>query len=180
MRWLTFAILTAALLTLQSTVAPWFEVFRARPDWLLVAVVFLALYARAGDAVIGSWVIGACADLLTVERFGFLAISYALAAMLVVLVREYLLRYRARTQFVVTLVVGLLLQTAWMVYRRSSYGPTGSIAADLLGGPVFASVYTAAWAPLIHRGMLNISRPLGIVHRRYRFSGPRATGGAHV
>jgi len=180
MRWLTFAILAVVLLTLQSTVAPWFEVFRARPDWLLVTVVFLALYARAGDAVIASWVIGVCADLMTIERFGFLAVSYALAALLVILVREYLQRYRIRTQFVVTLAVCLLLQTAWMVYRRSAYRPTASIPADWLGGSVFTSVYTAAWAPLIHKALLGFSRPLGIVHRRYRYSRPRAMGDAHV
>lgn len=180
MRWFTFAILTAVLLTLQSSAAPWFEIFGARPDWLLVAVVFLALYARGYDAIIASWIIGACADLLTIERFGVLAISYALAAMLVTLSREYLLRYRARTQFAVVLVVGLLLQTGWMVYRRVSYGPAGSILTDWVGVSVLASVYTAAWAPLIHRGLLGMSRLLGITHPRYRYSGMRATGGAHV
>lgn len=180
MRWFAFGILAAVLLTLQSSVAPWLEVFGARPDWLLVAVVFLGLYARGRDAIIASWVIGACADLMTIERFGLLAVSYTLAAILVTVAREYLLRYRPRTQFVVTLVVCLLLQTAWLVYRRASYGPVGSIVVEWVGRPVLTAVYTACWAPPVHWILLNMSRLLGIVHPRYRYSGMRATSGADV
>ena len=51
MRWLTFAILAILVLTLQAAVAPRIELFSARPDFLLIVVVFLGLYAPSKDAI---------------------------------------------------------------------------------------------------------------------------------
>jgi len=58
MRWLSFLLLGVVLLTLQSAVAPRIELLGARPDWLLVVVVFFAMHAPPRDAVIGAWIIG--------------------------------------------------------------------------------------------------------------------------
>ena len=73
-------LLAVLALTLQSAIAPRLAIFGVRPDWILVLVVFFALHGRRRDAVIAGWSLGMCADLMSIERVGLLALSYALAA----------------------------------------------------------------------------------------------------
>lgn len=171
MRWFPFALLIGVLLVLQSVVAPRLEVFGARPDWVLVVVVFLAMHATPRDAILGSWVIGLCADLMTIERLGLLAVSYAIAAMAIASVRDYLFRRRAVTQFVATLLMCLLVRLAWTVYVRVMYDPGDGIIVSLGADVVLASVYTAAWAPIVHPWLLRLSRSFGMPQPRYTYAG---------
>lgn len=171
MRWTTFVIVAAVLLTLQTAVAPFLEIGGVRPDWLIVGVVYFALYARARDAVIAAWIIGFCADLMTIERIGLISLSYGLVALGVTSVREYLFRYRALTQFAITLFMCLLVQTGWMLYRRIMYTPAQSVWVDWLTGALLVSLYTAFWAPPLHRLLLRLSRLLGIARPRYSHAG---------
>jgi len=164
MRRLAFAILTVLVLTMQAVAAPRLELFSARPDFLLLVVVFLGLYAPSRDAIAAGWVLGLCADLMTIERFGVIALSYGLTAMTVTSFREYLFRYRVLTQTVVTLSACLLVRTAWTMYYRLLYEARGPWLTDWLTGTVIASAYTAALAPFVFRLLLGMSRPLGI-HR---------------
>jgi len=173
MRWVTFLVLAVLVLTLQSVVAPRLELLGARPDWLLVVVVFFALRAAPRDAVLGAWVLGACADLMTVDRFGLLALSYGLAGAAVVSVREYLFRSRPFTQFVVTLLVSLPLRFTWLLYRRMLYDPAGSFFVDMAIDVLAASVYTAAWAPVWHAVLGRMPRIFGLPRPRYTFAGLR-------
>ncbi len=131
MRWLTFFISMGVVLTCQSAIAPAFEIFGARPDWLLVLVVFFAMFARPGDAVVGAWMLGLAADLMTIERLGFLALSYTLVAIGVSSVRGYLFCYRGATQFAVCLIACMLLQCGWLVYRYAMYGAGGGLFVDV-------------------------------------------------
>ena len=52
MRWLGFAICAVMGLTLQTTVAWRFEIGGARPDWMLVLVVFFALHTRSEEGLL--------------------------------------------------------------------------------------------------------------------------------
>jgi len=171
MRWLTFAILAVLVLTLQAAVAPRVELFRARPDFLLIVVVFLGLCAPPRDAIAAAWILGACADLLTIERFGVVALSYGLTAIIVTLLREYLFRYRVMTQMVVTLTTCLMVRTAWTTYYHFLYEARGPLLGDWLIGGVVASAYTAALTPLVFRVLLGLSRPLGLARPRYGYVG---------
>ncbi len=176
MRWLTFLLLAAVVLTLQSSLAPRLEVFGARPDWLLVVVVFFALYAPPREAAIAAWIVGAAADLMTVERLGLLALTYALVAVAVASVRDYLFRHRAVTRFVVTLVASLLVRAGWMVYRRVLYDPADRLLADLAADVLMGSIYTAAWAPLLQAGLWRMSRVFGLARPRYTYAGLHRIG----
>lgn len=180
MRWVTFLVLAAFVLTLQSVVAPRLELLGARPDWVLVVVVFFALRAARPEAMLGAWVLGACADLMTVERFGLLALSYGLAAVGVVSVREYVFRRRPLTQFVLTLLACLLLRLAWLLYCRMLYDPAGSLLVDMAVDVVTASVYTAAWAPIWHAVLGRMPRTFGLPRPRYTFAGLRRMRAADV
>lgn len=167
MRWVMFIPAAVILLTFQSTIAPRVELFGARPDWLLVTVVFLALHARERDAALGAWMIGGCADLMTLERFGLIALSYLLVAMAVLSVREYLFRHHWVTQFVVTLIACLAVRSVWIVYRRFMYAPADSLLIELMKDVALSSVYTAAWVPLLHRSFRGMRKALGLTRPRY-------------
>ena len=171
MRWLTFLVGGLVVLTLQSAVAPRVELLGARPDWLLVVVVFFAMHARMPDAAVGAWIIGAGADLMTLERPGLMATSYLLAALLVFPIREYFFRYRSATQFVVTFIVCVLVRGGWCLYYRMLYEPIAPILIDLTSGCLLTSIYTAVWAPPLHKILLPMSRLLGITRPRYTFAG---------
>ena len=180
MRVATYVLLASLFLTLQSAVAPWVEMGGVRPDWLLVAVVFLGLYAEPKEAVIGSWVLGLCSDLLTLERPGLISLSYMLAAAAAVSVREYVFRYWTLTQLSLTLVLALAVQSAWTIFRRTAFEPTSSFWSDWLTGAFLTSLYTAAWAPLLHKGLLLLSEPLGLPRPRYTHAGLRSMRGSNV
>lgn len=180
MRWLTFFVLAVAMLVLSSAVAPRVTFFGIWPDWLLVTVLFFALYARPLDAVLGAWILGALADLMTVERLGFLALSYALAALLVASLREYLFRYRPAVQFVLVFSVSLLLRLVWTLYRGVLYDSGQSLGGIVFVDWLLGSLYTAAWAPLMFKVLLSMSRSLGIPQPRYTFAGLHRLGGMRV
>jgi len=162
MRWLTFLILMVFGLVVQSALAPRIEVWGCRPDLLLVLVVFIAMHAAAKDALIGAWLIGACADVMTIERFGVLALSYTLAALLILSFRDLLFREDGWPQFIVTLGVCMLVHTAWVIYAHSMYDPASSVLFDLTVGTVVASLYTAMLAPPFHGVLLRQWRSLGL------------------
>ncbi len=171
MRWLAFLLCAAVALALQSALAPYAELFGVRPDWILVVVVFFALYARATDAAIGAWIIGFGADLMTIERIGLMALTYTVAAMFITSIRDYLFCYRPETQFIVTLITCLCIRVCWFFYRRVLYDPAESVVLDLLLQVVAVSIYTAAWALLIHRLLSPMSRLWGVPRPRYTHAG---------
>jgi rod shape-determining protein MreD len=169
-RWLTFILLAVVALTLQTAVAPRVAPFDIRPDWLLIVVVFIALHAPPRAAIVGAWIIGGLADLMTIERLGLVAVSYTLAATFIISIREYLFRYRTTTRFVVTLTACLLVRALWTGYSRAVYDLERSLLAALTLDVLLASVYTALWALPVHEGLRRVSRTFGLVRLRYNFA----------
>ncbi len=166
MIWFLYGLILAVALTLQSVVAPFVQIYSARPDFLLVGVVFLALHGPVRETILAAWIVGLGADLLTIEQFGFLGFSYALVAFLVLEVREYLFRSRATTQFGVTAVVAIFIQSCWATYAFVRYGTHDGLAMTIATVAIPASLYTATWAVLMHRAMMAIGRPLGLGRSR--------------
>lgn len=180
MRWLPFILMAGAVLTLQATVAPRFELHEVRPDWLLVLVVVIALHAGMADAALGAWIVGACADLMTIERPGLVSLSYLAAALVVTSAREFLFRHRWLTQFAVTLVMCFLVRTGWLVYRRMLYSSFESPWVDAWTDVVLCSVYTAAWAPLLNWAVKPMARVLGLERPRHSYVGLDRLGESRV
>ncbi|HNQ23541.1 MAG TPA: rod shape-determining protein MreD [Phycisphaerae bacterium] len=171
MRWLSFAVLAVLVLSLQGALAPRLEVLGLRPDWALVIVVFLALYATPRSALIGAWVLGAGADLMTLERPGLLSLTYVLLAWGIAGLREYVFRARPDTQFLLTLGAAAAAQAAWVLYRALVYaepgfGPGGALL-EILGG----AAYTAIWAPPVHAILLRRAGLFGLRRPRYTHAG---------
>lgn len=170
MRWLPTIILILIFVVLQATLAPALAIRGVRPNWLLVLAVFWGLYAPRKDGILAAAIMGAVADMMTIERFGFQMISYCVAAVFVAALRELVFRHRASTQFAMTLVTGLLLHTAWLIYASLRFGALGSFLPEWFSSVFFVALYSAAWAPLIHRALLTIADLLGIHRPRMRFT----------
>lgn len=180
MRWIPFLFLGGVALILQSTIAPRLELLGARPDWLLVLVLFYALHARMPGMAFGAWVLGGCADLMTIEQPGLMAFSYTAAVLVAYSVRDLLFRDRAGTQLAVTFVMSFVIQLGWMCYRRIGVEQPQSIAEDLVVSCFVGSLYTALWAPPIHKVLSSMSRSLGIARPRYTYAGLYRLDNGHV
>ncbi|RME36845.1 MAG: rod shape-determining protein MreD [Planctomycetota bacterium] len=170
MRWFPVVFVMLAMLTLQTAVVPHLSLLGARPDWLLVLVVFFSFHAAPHEAYTVAFLTGITADLMSVERLGLLAASYLLVSVLVVSVRGYLFRLEAATQFFTVLFACLLVRTGWMIYARIHYdflrGAGEELLFDVLGG----SLYTALWAPPWHGGLFRMVKVLGLPRPRYTFA----------
>lgn len=171
MRWITFSVCALVMVTLQSAVAPRMSVLGVRPDWLLVAVVFFALYVPLVDALLAAWIIGACADLMGLERFGLLSISYGLVAVLVFSVRDYLFRYQGTTQFCITLIACFLVRALWAPYLVWMYPQADWGFGSLLLEGMATALYTALFAPFLHKFGVGMAGAFGLPKRRYTYSG---------
>ena len=180
MRWFAFAIVVVIGLTAQTALAPRVAVYSVRPDWLLVLVVFLALYVPTKPAVIGAWIIGISADLMTVERMGFIALSYGLTALAILSIRDHLFRNHWTAQLIVTFVACVMVRGAWMIYQRTMFEHSTGWASSVMIDVMLVSIYTALWAPLIHGLLHRMARPLGLVMPRYSYAGLSRSGSTRV
>lgn len=173
-------MLALFVLTLQSTLIPRVSVVGARPDLILVVTVFFGMHARWRDALLAAWIMGALGDLMTIERFGLLSVTYALGAAFVASVREYLFRYNAFSQFALTAATGSIVGFGWLVYQRIMFDPSSSIVGDATVMLLLAPLYTGVLAPPAHAILLPMSRVFGLTPPRYTFSGLHKQGGARV
>ena len=177
MRWLAFAALAIVCVTLHTTVAPRLAVAGARPDWILVAVVFFAMHVRSLDAVVAGWTLGLLADFQTAERFGLLSLVYGLTALLVYFGREHMFRSNPFAHFAMTLVAGLIVQFMLWTYYAVGVGAGGASWFGQLFTVGWAALYTALWAPPVHACLLKLSPWLGLAVPRYSHAGLARTGG---
>ena len=171
MRTLVWIITGTILLALQAGLGPRIEVWSARPDWLLVVVVFFALHVPAGNAAVGAWCLGFAADLMTLERPGLLALTYVATALLVSAMREYVFRMSVATQFLLVFVAGLAVRTSWLLYRHIAYDWGTGLASELGGDVLWGAAYTALFAPPMHRLLMKMGKPMGMRFPRYSHAG---------
>ncbi len=171
MRWLAFAIIAALTVTIQSAIAPRLAILGVYPDFLVVIVVFYALYARGMDPVIAAWILGFLADLMTVEQMGLMSLSYALAAYVVLAIREYLFRYHAITRFAITLAVCLGIRLMWMAYAQALYPHASWSWGGWILESLFVAIYSAVFAVPTTKLLLAIPQALGLPQRKYTFEG---------
>jgi rod shape-determining protein MreD len=169
MRWLTFAICTVVVITLQAAIAPRLEWRDARPDWILVLVVFFALNGRSVDVLIGAWILGALVDLQTLPApMGFYSLTYALVAVIVYSVREYLFREHILTYIAVTFVMCLTLQCVEGIHRLVALGADSGVFHILIRAPLTAAMLTALWGIPLFVVLLPFNRAMGLTPARPR------------
>jgi rod shape-determining protein MreD len=158
MRWLPFFILAYVILGLQLGVGEFVSWRGAQPNLVLVVAVFVAINAPRDAGLMAAFLLGLLQDLVSAQPPGLYALSYGLAALVVVGSKQLAYSDHPVTHFVLALGGGLV--TAVVVYVHGLVRPPG-VPVTTEGGEVlspfrpglgmllFAALYTAALAPLL-------------------------------
>jgi rod shape-determining protein MreD len=167
MRWLRFSFLLLVVAFVQGSSLPDIVAVTksgARPDFLLILLVFFALHCYGYEAVITSFAIGFAADIVN-QAIGPYLISFGLFGAFLGSMRQVIAI--RRTLHVVGTVVasgiaaGLLAQLLGLIKGQSWQPDTFSL---LLG----SAIYSGLLAPYIFSGLLSIIDWLGV--KKYHFT----------
>lgn len=108
---------------------------------LLILAIYIALSARAGEALVGAWLLGILLDLTTCAYFGTFSVFYTVAAFLTLKVRAevFVDRLILPTVFAFLFSFQLhLLQAFWMFV---------ACGTKFFAGAVVCAIYTAVLTP---------------------------------
>ena len=170
MRWLPYFILAYVAIAVQIGLGAFVRYHGAQPNFVLLAVVFIALHAPRDAALLGCFCMGLLQDLVTQQPPGLYALSYGLAGIVVAGSHHAVSKEHPLSHFALALVGGLLTATVLVVHgwvrpdAPAVPGGAGGAATlpaiRLPAGTQYASaLYTALLAPVI----------LGLLQRTRRF-----------
>jgi rod shape-determining protein MreD len=167
MRWVSYFILAYLILGVQLGLAAHVQYRGAGPNLGLLAVVFISLNAPIDEAFLGSFLLGALQDLVTLEPMGLYAFSYGLVALLVSRLSQVAHREHPLTQFFMTLAGGIV--TGILLWIHAWIHPNGmalleaSVAVPtvrLSGRTIAVSIlYTSILAPFVLGALQRMAPP---------------------
>jgi rod shape-determining protein MreD len=161
MRWPAYLILVYFAIGAQIGMGEFLRIGGAKPDLVLLAVIFITVNAPRDAALLGAFVIGIMTDLVTLSPLGLYAFTYALIGMFVVSTQELVYRAHPVTHFSLALVGGLMTGMILLIHGWIK-GPSVSASE------MFASaLYTAILAPIL-LGLLNQMRKAFAFKQRRR------------
>ena len=160
MRWLTYFILAYLAIGLQLGGGDLFIVAGAKPNLVLLAVIFIAINAPREHALLGCVGIGLMQDLVNLQPLGLYGLAYGLVGMFVVSTQEIVYREHPLTHFSLGFVGSLLVAAVVLVHGLVR--PPRVSPGALFG----TAVYTAALAPVLLWGLQRIKRV-------FNFNSPR-------
>lgn len=166
MRWVRFAILLLLVAFVQGGKLPDFVALKigAKPDFLLILLVFFALHCYGYEAVITSFAIGFAADIAS-GSLGPYLISFGLCGATLGNLRQFIAI--RRTLHVIAavaataLVAGLLTQL--LTFFEGQSCPSGWFSL-LLG----MAIYSGLVAPYLFSALLSMIDWLGV--KKYHFT----------
>ena len=184
MRWLAYFILAYVALGIQVGLGQYVSFRGATPNFVLVAVIFIAINAPRDAALLGCFGMGVMHDLLTHQPPGLFALAYGLVGLMVAGGQQAVYREHPLTHFAMALAGGIVV--AVVVLLNGWAQPPGPAETVWVGrtGPVPASqaslaaarpapaaefaraLYTAVLAPAL-------VWLLGRVKRGFAFQTPR-------
>ncbi len=156
MRTGTFVLLAFVAVILDATVAPEMEIMGARPDLLVLVVVYGSLVLGPRPATIAGFVMGLVADSEMSEYLGLHALALAVVGYLSGGLWDHLVRGNVFVQCAVLLVATLAHDAIYyLVYYRNHldmftrfigrYGLMGGLYTAALGALVFAVARARGW-----------------------------------
>jgi rod shape-determining protein MreD len=163
MRWAAYFILAYVAVGVQVGIGDFARVGAsgARPDLILLAVLFIAIHAPRDAALLGAFGIGLAKDMTTLSPLGLYAVAYSLVGMFTVSTQELVYRGHPVTHVILGFI-GSLLAGAVVLIHGWIKGPPAPI------GEMFGSaVYTALLAPIV-LGLLNLARGAFAFRKRAR------------
>src|SRR5688500_3363476 len=159
MRMPAYFILAYIAVGLQIGLAEYLRVGNARPDLVMLAVIFIAIHAPRDAALLGAFGIGIIQDLVSLNPLGMSALVYSMVGMFTVSTQELVYKAHPATHFTLGFVGGLLSATVLAIHGWVR-GPRASVT-DLLA----SALYTALLAPVV-LGLLNQTRKAFAFSRR--------------
>ena len=151
MRWFSFFILAYVTLGVQVGLSGYATLGNARPNFVLIVAVFVAMNAPRDAALLGCFLLGLAQDLLTPSPFGLFALEYALLGMFVTTTQDLLYREHFLTHmtlgFVGALLTGLITLIHGWIYPLFHGGVKVSRAS--IGTMITGAFYTALLAPIL-------------------------------
>ena len=168
MRWLLLAILAYVLLLVQVTLfvpgllAVPVHGHWVRPDLVLLAGIFVALYFEPRQTLVAACCFGLAADLAArTGRLGLNALLFAAVLVGLSLIRGVLNRRWVMTQSMVAFAVVLVVHGAGYAAARSLAGAPAAPLRSLEEAALDA-VYSGILAPYVIWGLLRLRGPLGV------------------
>ncbi|HEV2296087.1 MAG TPA: rod shape-determining protein MreD [Tepidisphaeraceae bacterium] len=160
MRWFSYFILAYVALGIQIGAGEFLRVGGARPDLVLLAVIYIASNAPRAASLGGAFGMGLMVDLVGLGPLGLYAFGYGIVAMFVVSMQEVLYREHPMGHFFVALIGSLLVSTIGLVH--------GWIHPPLLplGVQFKSALYTALLAPIVLGILQRIKRVFAFKPRR--------------
>jgi rod shape-determining protein MreD len=157
MRWIAFFILAYGVLGIQTGINSFVRIqspggFFAEPNFGLLAVVFIGLFAPSKEALLGCFTLGAMQDLATQQPLGFFAFSYGLTALILIGASQAVYREHPLTHVSCALLGGCV--TAAIVLARHLVRHSPWTPMPLFGG----AIYTAMLAPFVVGGLGKIRK----------------------
>lgn len=141
MRWFRFAVLILAVTVLQKGV---FGRFGAKPDLLLVLLVFFAVHCNTSEAIITSFVIGLAADIIgSPMPMGPHVIAFGVFGTLLAYLHRVIAVRRMPHQALAIFIVALLVGVATCALARESF------SAKLFFGLFKTALYSAVVGPFL-------------------------------
>lgn len=162
MRWIVYFILAYVAVGLQVGLAPYLRFGEGSINFVLLAVIFIALNAPREPALLGAFVLGVLQDLLSSHGLGLHAFSYGLVAMFTISTQEFVYRENPLTHLTLGLVGGLL--TAVILVLHAWLKVTAPIKA-----PFINAILTAAVAPIVLGLLQRMKRAFAFEESRRRF-----------
>lgn len=162
MRWPAYLILVYVAVGLQTGLGEYLRIDGARPDLVLLAVVFIAINAPRDAALLGAFGIGLVQDLVTLSPPGLYALAYSAVALAMIKMQELVSRTHPAAHFLLALMGGILSAAVVLIHGWIK-GPAAPIG-ELFGG----ALYTAILAPLILGLLTSMRKIFGFARRRAR------------
>src|ERR1700761_1656292 len=130
MRWIVYFILAYVAVGLQVGLAPLRRYDEGMPNFVRLAVIFIALNAPREPALLGAFMLGLLQDLMSTQGMGIYAFSYGLAAMFTISTQEIVYREHPLTHFTLGLITGF---TTAVVLTLHAWAPWLHATAPLKG-----------------------------------------------
>lgn len=161
MRLGALAIVAVAAVIADATLAPEIEILGARPDFLVLVVVYASLLVGTRPATIVGFLVGLAADSELPEYLGLNALALSAVGYVTGGVWDHLVRGNVFVQCTLIFGASLLHDVIYYsVYYRNHlgmlgpflvrYGIFGALYTAILGGVFFALARVAGWRSIAH------------------------------
>jgi rod shape-determining protein MreD len=166
MRPLGYFILAYITLGLQAGIARAMQWNTAVPNFVLLAVIFIALNAPRDTALLACFGLGAMQDLTSGGTMGLFAFSYGLIALFIAAIQQAVYRRHPATHFMLALMMGIVLAVILAIHgwlrppesTRITAGQPLSVVRTPVTPLFYGAVYSAILAPFLLGGLQQIIR----------------------